>query len=157
MLNNFYQYEHNQCRKVIQASCFALFNAPTFEAYLIHWQLCIRQHNKLIWVTHSNQKPQFFVGKTQFVLHTKHMQRKINGSTLFAINNMYYVNFRIKNKRAYLSVVKFKTKDQKYLGTLLIFTPIPLMSMKCGLLISLYICVQGRIRECLTLTYTPFS
>ena len=35
------------------------------------------------------------VGKTQFVSHTKHMQRKINGSTSFTIDNMYYVNFRI--------------------------------------------------------------
>ena len=32
-----------------------------------------------------------------------------------------------KNKRVFLGVVKFKTKDWKYLGILLIFTPIPLM------------------------------
>ena len=31
-----------------------------------------------------------------------------------------------KNKRVYLDAVKFKTKEEKYLGTLLIFTPIPL-------------------------------
>ena len=35
------------------------------------------------------------VGKTWFVSHTKYTQRKINGSTSFAINNMYYINFRI--------------------------------------------------------------
>ena len=35
------------------------------------------------------------VGKTWFVSHTKHTQRKINGSTSFAIDNMYYVNFSI--------------------------------------------------------------
>ena len=35
-----------------------------------------------------------------------------------------------KNKIAYLGVVKFKTKDYKYLGTLLIFTPIPLYAQK---------------------------
>ena len=33
--------------------------------------------------------------KHMFVSHTKYTQRKINGSTSFAINNMYYVNFRI--------------------------------------------------------------
>ena len=31
-----------------------------------------------------------------------------------------------KNKKAYLGAVKFKTKNQKFLGRLLIFTPIPL-------------------------------
>ena len=30
------------------------------------------------------------------------------------------------NKKAYLGAVKFKTEDQKFLGRLLIFTPIPL-------------------------------
>ena len=44
----------------------------------------------------------------------------------------------------------------KDLGTLLIFTPIPLVPKKCGLSISLYVCVQRRIRECPTLTYKPF-
>ena len=33
--------------------------------------------------------------KHMFVSHTKHMQRKIKGSTSFAIDNMFYVNFRI--------------------------------------------------------------
>ena len=33
--------------------------------------------------------------KCILVMQTKHMQRKINGSTSFAIDNMYYVNFRI--------------------------------------------------------------
>ena len=33
--------------------------------------------------------------KYMFVSHTKHTQRKINGSTSFAIDNMYYVSFRI--------------------------------------------------------------
>ena len=31
-----------------------------------------------------------------------------------------------ENKNSYLGVVKFKTEDQKFLGRLLIFTPIPL-------------------------------
>ena len=33
--------------------------------------------------------------KHMFVLDTKHTQRKINGFTSFAIDNMYSVNFRI--------------------------------------------------------------
>ena len=33
--------------------------------------------------------------KHMFVPHTKHMQQKINGSTSFAIDNMYYINFKI--------------------------------------------------------------
>ena len=37
----------------------------------------------------------FMIEKHMFILHTKHTQRKINGSTSFAIDNMYYVNFRI--------------------------------------------------------------
>ena len=51
---------------------------------------------------------------------------KINGSTSFAIDNMYYVSSEFENKNAYLGVMKFKTEDQKFLGRLLIFTPIPL-------------------------------
>ena len=35
------------------------------------------------------------IGKTYFVLHIKHTQQKINESTSFAIDNMYYENFRI--------------------------------------------------------------
>ena len=33
--------------------------------------------------------------KCMFVSHTKYMQQKINGFTSFAIDNLYYVNFRI--------------------------------------------------------------
>ena len=33
--------------------------------------------------------------KHMFVSHTKHKQQKINESTSFAIDNMYYVNFII--------------------------------------------------------------
>ena len=53
-------------------------------------------------------------------------------------------------------MMNFKNKDQKFLGTLLIFTPIPLVPKKCELSISFYEFVQGRMRECLTLTYKPF-
>ena len=38
--------------------------------------------------------------KYMFVSHTKHTQQKINRSTLFAIDNMYYVNFRIQEQES---------------------------------------------------------
>ena len=38
--------------------------------------------------------------KYMFVSHTKHTQRKINGSTSFAIDNMYYVNFIIQEQKS---------------------------------------------------------
>ena len=37
----------------------------------------------------------FMLVKHMFVSHTKHTQRKINGFTSFAIDNMYYANKRI--------------------------------------------------------------
>ena len=52
---------------------------------------------------------------------------KLNESTSLKNDNMYYVSFIIREqKNAYIGVVKFKTEDQKFLGRLLIFTPIPL-------------------------------
>ena len=45
--------------------------------------------------------------------------------------------------RVYLGMVNFKTKDQKFLRTLSIFTPIPLVPKKCGLSIS-YMCMFKR-------------
>ena len=52
---------------------------------------------------------------------------KLNGSTSLENDNMCYVSFRIREQEnVYLGVVKFKTEDQKFLGRLLIFTPIPL-------------------------------
>ena len=38
--------------------------------------------------------------KYMFVSHTKYTQRKISGSTSFAIDNMYYVNFRIQEQES---------------------------------------------------------
>ena len=35
-----------------------------------------------------------------FVSNTRHTQQKNNGSTSFAINNMYYVNFRIQEQKS---------------------------------------------------------
>ena len=40
------------------------------------------------------------VGKTRFVSHTKNTQWKNNGSTSFAIDNMYYVNFKISEQES---------------------------------------------------------
>ena len=63
------------------------------------------------------------------------MQRKINESTSFAIDNMY--------KIMYLGVMKFKTKDLKYLGTLLIFIPNPLDAQEVWSF-NQFICVCSR-------------
>ena len=35
-----------------------------------------------------------------FVSNTRHTQQKNNGSTSFAIDNIYYVNFRIKEQES---------------------------------------------------------
>ena len=68
---------------------------------------------------------------------------KINGSTSFAIDNMYYVNFRIKEQESIPWCGEFQNKDQKYLGTLLIFTPIPLTPKKCDLQLAYMIVFKG--------------
>ena len=52
-------------------------------------------------------------------------------------------------------MLNFKTKDHNFLRTLSIFTLIPLVPKKCGLSISFYEFVRGRMIECLTLTYKP--
>ena len=60
-------------------------------------------------------------------IHIMFAAEKLNGSTSLENDNMRYVSFRIREQEnAYLGVVKFKTEDQKFLGRLLIFTPIPL-------------------------------
>ena len=56
----------------------------------------------------------------------------------------------------YLGVVNFKTKYQKFLRTLLIFTPIPLDAQEVWSLNQLDVYVLERMNECLTLTYIPF-
>ena len=38
--------------------------------------------------------------KHMFVSHTKYIQWKINRSTSFAIDNMFYVNFRIQEQES---------------------------------------------------------
>ena len=57
--------------------------------------------------------------------------------------------------RVYLDVVKFKTKDEEYLGIILIFTPIPLDAQDVWSLNQLCVCVLKRMKKCLTLTYIP--
>ena len=60
-------------------------------------------------------------------MHVMCAVEKLNESTSLENDNMCYVSFRIREQEcAYLSVVEFKIEDQKYLGRLLIFTPIPL-------------------------------
>ena len=50
-------------------------------------------------------------------------------------------------------MVNFKTKDEKYLGTLSIFTPIPLDAQEVWSFNQLYVYVLERIKECPTLIY----
>ena len=58
-----------------------------------------------------------------------------------------------KNKKAYLDTVKFKTKDQKFLGRRSIFTPIPLNAQYMWSLNQFYVFVsRENIKESL-LTY----
>ena len=77
------------------------------------------------------------IGKSGFASHTKHIAEATNMDLFYSwliTCIMWFSKF--ENKIAYLGAVKFKTKDQKYLRTLLIFTPILLTPKKCGLLIS---------------------
>ena len=46
-----------------------------------------------------------------FTSHTKHTQRKINESILFAIDNMYYVNFIIQEQKSVPWYGEIQTKD----------------------------------------------
>ena len=46
-------------------------------------------------ISQTNLPRKFLLDKTWFVSHTKYTQWKINGSTSFVIDNIYYVNFRI--------------------------------------------------------------
>ena len=80
---------------------------------------------------------------------------KINESTSFAIDNIYYVNFRIQEQESVAWCVEFQNKDCKHLGILLIFTPIPLTPKMCGLLIS-YMNLFKREFESVQHSHTPF-
>ena len=44
---------------------------------------------------HASFERVYMLKKYMFVSHTKHMQQKINRSISFAIDNTYYVNFRL--------------------------------------------------------------
>ena len=46
-------------------------------------------------IVHPSPIDASVVRKTWFVSHIKHTKQKINRSTSFAIDNIYYVNFRI--------------------------------------------------------------
>ena len=54
-----------------------------------------------------------------FVLHTKHMQQKINESISFAIDNMYYVNFRIQEQKSVPWCGEIQNQILKVLGNTL--------------------------------------
>ena len=52
-------------------------------------------NNKVLLMKKLFNPKMVVLEKYMFVSHTKYTQRKINGSTSFAIDNMHYVNFRI--------------------------------------------------------------
>ena len=54
--------------------------------------------------------------KYMFILHKKHTQRKINGSTLFAIDNMYYISFRIYKQESVPWCGEIQNKILEVLG-----------------------------------------
>ena len=58
------------------------------------------------------------------------------------------------NKRVYLDAVKFKTKDEEYLGILLIFTPISLDAQEVWSLNQLCVYILERIKECVSPLHT---
>ena len=94
------------------------------------------------------------VGKTWFVSHTKDTQRKINGSTSFAIDNMYYVNFRIEEQENVPWCSEIQNQRLKVLGNTFNLHSNSTYTQEVWSL-NQFRCVQGRIRECLTLTYKP--
>ena len=51
-------------------------------------------------IVHPSPIDASVVRKTWFVSHIKHTKQKINRSTSFAIDNIYYVNFRIKEQES---------------------------------------------------------
>ena len=91
--------------------------------------------------------------KYMFVSHTKHTQRKINGSTSFAIDNIYYVNFRIQEQESVPWCAKFqKPKIRSSWEDFSSSLQFHLMLKICGLSISFH----GENNECPTFTYKPF-
>ena len=94
--------------------------------------------------------------KHMFVSHTKHIQWKINRSTSFAINNIFYVNFRIQEQESVPWCGEIQNQILKVLGNTFNLNSNSTNAKKCGLSINFYECVQRRIRECPTLIYKPF-
>ena len=55
------------------------------------FKVTTKNHSHII----RNGRSKVVLEKHMFVSHTKHTQQKINKYTSFAIDNMYYINFRI--------------------------------------------------------------
>ena len=54
--------------------------------------------------------------KYMFISHKKHTQRKINGFILFAIDNMYYITFRIYKQESVPWCGEIQNKILEVLG-----------------------------------------
>ena len=88
-----------------------------------------------------------------FILHTRHTQQKINGSTLFAINNMYYANFRTQEQESIPWCGEIQNQRLEVLENTF---NLHSNSTLCPRSVVSQSDSNGRIREWLTLTYTPF-
>ena len=84
-----------------------------------------------------------------FASHTKHTQRKINGSTSFAIDNRHYESFRIKEQESVPWCGEIQNRMKKYSGTLSIYTPIPLDAQDVWSLNQFYVSREN-MKECLS-------
>ena len=83
-------------------------------------------------VPHSGDSARDVVLENMVLYLIQKTQRKQQNMDLFhsRLITCTVLISEFKNKIAYLGAVKFKIKDYKYLGTLLIFTPIPLYAQE---------------------------
>ena len=91
--------------------------------------------------------------KHMFLSHTKHTQQKINRSTSFAIDNIYHANFRIQEQ---VSVPWCGEIQNERLEILENTFNLHSNSTLCPRSVVSQSVSNDRIREWLTLTYTPF-
>ena len=91
--------------------------------------------------------------KHMFLSHTKHTQQKINRSTSFAIDNIYYANFRIQEQ---VSVPWCNEIQNERLEVLENTFNLHSNSTLCPRSVVSQSVSNDRIREWLTLTYIPF-
>ena len=124
--------------------CLILFWLMFCKAYILSMILlfCFERHLNVM-----------LLEKYMFVLHTRHTQRKINGSTSFAIDNMYYANFRIQEQVSVPWCGEIQNQRLEVLENTLNLHSNSTLCSRSVVSQSLF---KKRIGEWLTLTYTPF-